>query len=53
MHKLLKLLPQVFPPQNPESTFLFHDDLNMQSIIINEHGAINALDWECVSMAPL
>jgi hypothetical protein len=54
VQKLLKLLPQVFPPAQREPTFLFHDDLSMHNVLVDEHGALTAvLDWECVSMLPL
>ncbi|KAI9833994.1 MAG: hypothetical protein M1826_005899 [Phylliscum demangeonii] len=53
VQKLLKLLPSVFPPDQPESTFLFHDDLNMDSILVDEHGVLTAVrGWACASVLP-
>ncbi|KKY27672.1 hypothetical protein UCRPC4_g00906 [Phaeomoniella chlamydospora] len=53
--KLLQMLPQIFPPdENTESTFLYHDDLSMQNILVDDSGNISAIvDWECVSALPL
>ncbi|KAI9832358.1 MAG: hypothetical protein M1826_002044 [Phylliscum demangeonii] len=54
VQKLLKLLPTVFPPDKPGPTFLFHDDLSLQNVLVDEHGVLTAvLDWECVSVLPL
>lgn len=54
--KLLSLLPKVFPPASdePEATGLYHHDLHLNNILVNEQGEITAvLDWECVSALPL
>jgi hypothetical protein len=54
--KLAKLLPKIFPPlQNPaEQTVLWHDDLSLQNILVDDDGKVTALiDWECVSCKPL
>ncbi|KAF2808933.1 kinase-like protein [Mytilinidion resinicola] len=52
--KILKLLPTAFPPDEHESSFLFHDDLSMQNMMVDEAGKITAvIDWECVSALPL
>ena len=53
--KLLSLLPEVFPPtQKEEMTALYHGDLHLNKILVNEEGTITAiLDWECVSVLPL
>ncbi|KAI9833127.1 MAG: hypothetical protein M1826_000494 [Phylliscum demangeonii] len=53
VQKLLKLLPSVFPPDQPESTFLFHDDLGMDNILVDEDDVITAvLGWAYVSLLP-
>lgn len=54
--KLLELLPTIFLPtvSASESTALFHDDLSMNNILVDENGQLAAvLDWECVSAVPL
>ncbi|KAK4118876.1 kinase-like protein [Parathielavia appendiculata] len=54
--KLTKLLPKIFPPLlNPaEQTVLWHDDLSLQNILVDDDGKVTALiDWECVSCEPL
>ncbi|KAF5024453.1 hypothetical protein F66182_3539 [Fusarium sp. NRRL 66182] len=54
--KLSHLLPKIFPSlQNPpERTVLWHDDLSLQNIMVDEKGTMTAIiDWECVSAMPL
>jgi len=54
--KLLKLLPSIFPPDAnaSEQSVLFHDDLSMQNILVDDDGKITGIiDWECVSALPL
>ncbi|KAB5554604.1 phosphotransferase enzyme family-domain-containing protein [Coniochaeta sp. 2T2.1] len=54
--KLLCLLPGAFPPvlDEPEITGLYHHDLHLNNILVDEGGSITAvLDWECVSALPL
>lgn len=54
--KLLSLIPKVFPPilGESETTGLYHHDLHLNNILVNEEGQIAAvLDWECVSALPL
>lgn len=54
--RLTTLLPKIFPSlQNPdERTVLWHDDLSLQNILVDDSGKITALiDWECVSTNPL
>lgn len=53
--KLLSLVPKVFPPTDEsEATGLYHHDLHLNNILVNEEGEITAvLDWECVSALPL
>lgn len=54
--RLLELLPSIFPPDASESeaSVLFHDDLSMQNILVDENGKITGvIDWECVSAMPL
>ncbi|KAF7316129.1 Aminoglycoside 3'-phosphotransferase/choline kinase domain protein [Mycena indigotica] len=51
---LLSLLPKIFEPSDHESTVLWHDDLNLSNILVNDAGVITAIvDWECVSALPL
>ncbi|KAK1984509.1 phosphotransferase enzyme family-domain-containing protein [Colletotrichum cereale] len=53
--KLLGLLPKIFPvlQHPPEQTFLWHDDLSLSNILVDDDGKITAmLDWECVSTMP-
>ncbi|KUJ07009.1 kinase-like protein [Mollisia scopiformis] len=53
--RLLKMLPKIFPPDTPpETTILFHDDLSMQNILVDDNEKITGvIDWECVSALPL
>lgn len=54
--RLLGLLPRIFPSiQNPaERTALYHHDLGLPNILIDEQGNLTAIiDWECVSTVPL
>jgi len=55
--RLLQALPTVFSPgitTEDEESVLFHDDLSMENILVNEHGELTAIiDWECVSTVPL
>ncbi|SPO05368.1 uncharacterized protein DNG_08055 [Cephalotrichum gorgonifer] len=55
--KLLALLPKVFPLETsdePERTGLYHHDLHLNKILVNDKGEISAvLDWESVSALPL
>ncbi|GAB1319650.1 hypothetical protein MFIFM68171_09860 [Madurella fahalii] len=54
--RLTNLLPKIFPPfQNPaEQTVLWHDDLSLQNILIDDDAKVTAVvDWECVSTKPL
>jgi Ser/Thr protein kinase RdoA (MazF antagonist) len=51
-----KELPNVFPPEadGDYCNILFHDDLSMQNIMVDEEGKLTAIvDWECVSAVPL
>ncbi|KAK7421650.1 hypothetical protein QQX98_002117 [Neonectria punicea] len=53
--RLAALLPKIFPViQNPpERTVLWHDDLSLSNILVDDEGAITAvIDWECVSTMP-
>jgi hypothetical protein len=53
--RLLNLLPKVFPAtqEDFEGTALYHDDLHLNNILVDEKGRISAiLDWECVSALP-
>lgn len=56
--KLLPLVSKVFPPplddEMPVPTALYHQDLHLDNILVNEEGKITAIiDWECVSAMPL
>lgn len=54
--RLLSLLPKIFPSiQNPaERTALYHHDLGLANILIDEEGKLTAIiDWECVSAMPM
>ena len=54
--RLVSLLPNVFPltSDEPETTGLYHHDLHLNNILVNEECEITAvLDWECVSALPL
>ncbi|KAF3006915.1 hypothetical protein E8E13_011212 [Curvularia kusanoi] len=52
--RLLEILPTIFLPNASESTMLFHDDLSMQNIMVDDDGQLTAvIDWECVSAMPL
>ncbi|KAK7429385.1 hypothetical protein QQZ08_003977 [Neonectria magnoliae] len=53
--RLAVLPPKIFPViQNPpERTVLWHDDLSLSNILVDDEGAITAvIDWECVSTMP-
>ncbi|KAL3476605.1 phosphotransferase enzyme family-domain-containing protein [Aspergillus californicus] len=55
-HRLISLLPKVFHPLQspPERSVIWHQDLSLSNILINEQGEITAvIDWECVSAMPL
>ncbi|KAJ9643348.1 hypothetical protein H2199_004027 [Coniosporium tulheliwenetii] len=54
--RLLELLPRVFPSgaSSSEPTVLFHDDLNLLNMLVEENEELTAvIDWECVSALPL
>ncbi|KAB5572784.1 phosphotransferase enzyme family-domain-containing protein [Coniochaeta sp. 2T2.1] len=54
--KLRSLVPKAFPSvlDEPEITGLYHHDLHLKNILVDECGEITAvLDWECVSALPL
>ncbi|KAL2867579.1 phosphotransferase enzyme family-domain-containing protein [Aspergillus lucknowensis] len=54
--RLVSLLPKIFPSiQNPpERSVIWHLDLSLSNILVNEEGEITAvIDWECVSAMPL
>lgn len=49
---LLSLPPKVFPKiqDSPEVTAIWHEDLNLNNILVDDEGKITAIvDWECVS----
>ncbi|PQE17856.1 Aminoglycoside phosphotransferase protein [Rutstroemia sp. NJR-2017a BBW] len=54
--RLLELLPSILPPNDntTEQSILFHDDLSMQNILVDDNGKLTGIvDWECVSTLPL
>lgn len=64
--RLLHVLGKMFPEQDSsregdtntssiaEQTYIYHDDLNLKKILLDEGGHISAIvDWECVSALPL
>lgn len=54
--RLTESLPKIFPPlQNPaERTALWHDDLSLKNILIDEDAKVTAIiDWEGASCQPL
>jgi thiamine kinase-like enzyme len=54
--RLFEILPTIFLPNvnAGEPTMLFHDDLSMQNIMVDDDGQLTAvIDWECVSAMPL
>jgi len=55
IERLLELLPIFHPSTGKlEASILFHDDLSMQNILVDERGKITGvIDWECVSALPL
>jgi hypothetical protein len=53
--KLATLLPKIFPSLQhpPERSFIWHADLSLQNIMVDDEGNITAvIDWECVSAVP-
>lgn len=54
--RLLSLLPRIFPDDQEDevATALYHDDLSLHNIPVNEEGEITAIvDRECVSAVPI
>lgn len=55
-HKLINPTSYNIPSHQsaPEQSVIWHEDLSLSNILINEQGEITALlDWECVSAMPL
>ncbi|KAI8627875.1 kinase-like protein [Xylariaceae sp. FL1651] len=53
---LLSILGKIFPihTECAETTVLYHNDLSLRNILVDEQGEITAIvDWECVSALPL
>lgn len=53
--RLINLLSKIFPsPESlPERTVIWHDDLSLSNILVDDEGKITAvIDWECVSAMP-
>jgi hypothetical protein len=56
VEEIEKELSNVFPPEGDGDycNIIFHDDLSMQNILVDEEGKLTAIvDWECVSAVPL
>ena len=52
--QLLDALPEIFPDNGAEATVLFHNDLSLRNILVDDECSITAIiDWECVSTLPL
>lgn len=52
VHRLLKLLPIIFPVE-PETFALHHGDLSHRNILLDHTGTLKAVvDWECISTMP-
>ncbi|KAI9645259.1 hypothetical protein NHQ30_005994 [Ciborinia camelliae] len=54
--RLLKLLPSIFPVNEgtPEQSVLFHKDLSMGNILIDNDGSITGIiDWNNTSVVPI
>jgi hypothetical protein len=55
-HRLISLLPKIFPAIQcpPERSLIWHQDLSLSNILLNEQGEVTAIiHWECVSATPL
>jgi aminoglycoside phosphotransferase len=55
IHRLINLLPRIFLSREslPEHTVIWHDDLSLNNILVNDEGKVTAIiDWECVSAMP-
>ena len=51
--QLEAILPEIFPSDAVESSIVFHDDISMQNILVDDTDKIVAVvDWECVSALP-
>lgn len=56
VQRLLFVLPKVFPEDQNDDvvTALYHDDLSLHNILVNEQGEVTAVvDWECISVMPI
>lgn len=54
--RLLSFLPRVFPEDQEDevATALWHDDLRLQNILIDDHGEITAIiEWDSTSAMPI
>ncbi|KAI0521638.1 phosphotransferase enzyme family-domain-containing protein [Xylaria bambusicola] len=55
--RLLSIFPRIFPEAQEiaaQPTVLWHDDLNLRNILVDEKGDITAIvDWECVTTVPV
>jgi Ser/Thr protein kinase RdoA (MazF antagonist) len=54
--EIAQQLPKIFPrdTDDAQKNIIFHDDLSMQNILVDESGKLTAIiDWECVSAVPL
>lgn len=53
--RLISLLPKIFPSfqNSPERTVIWHEDLSLGNILVDEEGKItDIVDWEYVSALP-
>jgi aminoglycoside phosphotransferase len=53
-HRLIDLLPTVFPSDESEAYVLHHGDLHEDNIFVDDnHEVSGIIDWECVHTVPL
>ncbi|KAI1069136.1 hypothetical protein LB507_006102 [Fusarium sp. FIESC RH6] len=54
VNRLRQLIPTLFSDTTPERTVVWHDDLSLSNMIIDEDGNLNGIiDWECISTIPI
>ncbi|KAH7385713.1 kinase-like protein, partial [Pyrenochaeta sp. MPI-SDFR-AT-0127] len=52
--RMLRLLPSIFPADNPEEYVLHHQDLSSNNMMVDENYDLSGIiDWECVHTVPL
>lgn len=53
LHHLPAFLKKPQPSDRPVTTYLWHNDLNLRNILVDDQGAVTAIvDWETVSCEP-